>query len=85
MSQRYIAMRHPPQGWQSEKITSIATPPSPRGWQSDGDAYFQERPTITAWEADPAPQPTGLLDMHGVPIYRQSERVPIGFRGGRER
>mgnify|MGYP000930187892 FL=1 len=57
----------------------------PRAWDSDGP--MAERPTMTVHEAVPAPQPTGLLDAHGAPLYRIEERNPIGFclsKGARE-
>lgn len=31
-------------------------------------------------ETDNAPKKTGILDAHGVPIYRVTTREPIGFR-----
>jgi hypothetical protein len=37
-------------------------------------------PTATVFETDAAPQPTGLLDASGTPLYRTIDREPIGFR-----
>lgn len=31
-------------------------------------------------EADPSPQETGLLDVHGDKIFRVQERLPFGFQ-----
>lgn len=33
---------------------------------------------------DAPPQPTGLLDQFGRPLYRVADRAPMGFRAGRE-
>lgn len=33
----------------------------------------------TVYEPDDAPVDTGLLDQHGVPLYRVVRRNPIGF------
>lgn len=37
--------------------------------------------TITVWEDEDPAIPTGLLDVHGTPLYRVREKFPFGFRG----
>lgn len=45
------------------------------GWMIDMPTSVQVH------EDDPhAPQPTGLLNAHGVPLYRKPETVPFGFQ-----
>ena len=51
----------------------------PRLWSDDHDGPTTQRPTMTVHEADPAPEPTGLLDAAGVPLYRVRETVRMGF------
>lgn len=50
----------------------------PAAW-SDSCLSWQDRPTCVVHEDDPAPKPTGLVDASGTPLYRLSERIPIGF------
>ena len=49
-----------------------------RGW-SDSYLSWQDRPTCQVIEGCPSPRPTGLLDATGAPLYRLSERIPLGF------
>ncbi len=55
----------------------VALRAPPRAW--DGDGPMAERPTMTVHEAVSAPEPIGLLDARGVPLYRLEDRNPIGF------
>lgn len=59
------------------KYVSLPTPP--RSWSADWEV--QPRPTCDVWETDRTPQPTGLLDAGGTPIYRTFEAISFGFRG----
>lgn len=36
-------------------------------------------PALTVFEAEDRPEPTGLLDPQGAPIYRVRERIKMGF------
>lgn len=60
------------------RYVPLRTPP--RAWSSDS-AVMEQRPTCTVHEDETAPVYTGLLDQHGVGLYRQPERAPLGFRG----
>lgn len=60
----------------------IVLPNAPKAWVSAHDVP-EHLPSCTVYEADPAPQPIGLLDADGTPIYRMQERVPMGFVGRR--
>lgn len=51
----------------------------------DEDVYFGERITMDVYERDAMPVSTGLLDADGSPIYREVERLPIGFQPPRVR
>lgn len=35
---------------------------------------------LTVYEVDDEPVDTGLVDASGLPIYRVTDREPIGFR-----
>ena len=50
-------------------------------WDPDLDDEV-EHMTITVMEEDDDPEPTGLLDQHGNPLYRHKAKRPIGFRLG---
>lgn len=41
---------------------------------------MRDRPTMTVFEGDTTPVSTGLVDEHGVTIYRCETREPMGFR-----
>lgn len=60
------------------KYISLRVPP--KAWTSDHHA-LEERPSCTVWEVDKTPEPTGLLDSEGVPLYRQPETFKMGFVG----
>jgi len=57
----------------------IAHRSAPRAWTDDAPVSVIARPTLTVHEADNAPIDTGLLDAHGVPLYRVRERAAVGF------
>jgi hypothetical protein len=61
-------------------IRYISLAVRPRVWTSDQDYAQPDRPSVTVWERDTTPEPTGLLDAAGVPIYRVEDRRSIGFR-----
>lgn len=59
----------------------IAIPNAPRAWATDHvNAWGTTPPSCTVHEADPTPQPIGLLDADGTPIYRVQEQVAFGFQ-----
>ena len=45
----------------------------------DDDWYQPPRETCVVIVDDAAPQATGLLDETGAPLYRLSDRGPLGF------
>ncbi len=53
--------------------------------QFDDWEFGVERQTMTVHVEDDDPVPTGLLDMHGVPLYRLPDRVPFGFHVSKPR
>ena len=56
----------------------------PSGWASEHWSW-QDRPTCVVLEDCPAPKPIGLLDARGTPLYRLSNRIPIGFHNRQAR
>jgi hypothetical protein len=52
----------------------------PRSDASD-DVYYEDGPrhTIDVLQAIDAPHDTGLVTADGVPIYRVTQRGPVGF------
>ena len=36
-------------------------------------------PSCTVWETEKAPVDTGLVDVHGVTLYRMPDVQPLGF------
>lgn len=57
----------------------VALARKPRAWASDQE-QMGERPTSIVHEADKTPEPTGLVDVHGTPLYRVAETIKMGFR-----
>lgn len=57
----------------------VALAAAPRAWGNDHHTITESRPTMFVHETDPTPEPTGLLDQHGVPLYRVEERERLGF------
>lgn len=53
---------------------------APKLWPLD-DWGNSQPPTITVFETEPAPHPTGIVNEHGVPLYRVRKTVPMGFCG----
>lgn len=51
----------------------------PKAWSS-ASAVMEQRPTCTVHEDDDAPVYTGIIDQHGVGIYRTMDKAPLGFR-----
>ena len=49
---------------------------SPRADWDDLDAPHR---TMVVVEEEAKPQPTGLYDRHGVPLYRMPDRIKPGF------
>lgn len=56
--------------------------PCPKAYGDDGSLYEVEM-SITVREQPIDPIYTGLLDAHGVPLFRVEDRAPIGFDPGR--
>ncbi len=68
---------------QVSKIKYVAASEAQRAWWDD--LYqLDRRPAgfdrVVVLEAGADPQPTGLLDAQGNPLYRLVEKEPIGFR-----
>lgn len=36
-------------------------------------------PSVSATESAPTPKKTGLLNEHGIPLYRVEEKIKMGF------
>lgn len=54
----------------------------PRGWDDtdhEGVAAQDYMRNSTVWEAERKPEPTGLLDASGTPLYRMPDAKRIGF------
>lgn len=51
-------------------------------WDDDLETMTAADVGTTVHEIDRTPEFTGLVDLHGTPIYRYEERQPIGFRLG---
>lgn len=49
-------------------------------WDEDDDFYVPDRQSVTVHEDELYPQPTGLLNHLGEPLYRQEIREPVGFK-----
>jgi hypothetical protein len=49
-----------------------------KAWVSETHVA-ESRPTCEVFESDPSPVDTGLLDPHGVKLFRIQDRVPLGF------
>jgi hypothetical protein len=60
------------------RYIALAKPPA--AWVSDTHTP-ETLPTIVVHETDKAPVATGLVDAHGVPLYRQPENIRPGFVG----
>ena len=56
----------------------VALHRQPRAWASDQEA-MGERPTSVVHEADKTPEPTGLVDAAGTPLYRVTDQIKMGF------
>lgn len=54
------------------------TTPIHDGWENEMLATSNER-GVTVYDAESRLHETGLYDAHGVMLYRQEERAPIGF------
>ena len=50
----------------------------PRAWVSETHTP-EDRPTCTVWVADEEPVDPGLVNAVGTPLFRVSDRLPIGF------
>lgn len=57
----------------------VALPHPSAAWSENLTGWVGERPFLDVWEQDKAPQFTGLLDAHDVPLYRVQERAALGF------
>lgn len=55
---------------------ALATPPRA---DAGDDHYRDAASTIDVLVADDAPHNTGLVTAQGVPIYRVTQRGPMGF------
>jgi hypothetical protein len=74
-----------PRGWM---VMAMSTSRPPRyiamaitaSWDAD-DYPTGGQTSIETTDADHRPQWSGLLDAHGVRLYRVLERVPVGFHG----
>lgn len=64
----------------------IAMARRPKAYEDEWHDGSEGLTTITVHESDDGPQDTGLLDAHGTPLFRMSDRQPIGFymRGGNQ-
>jgi hypothetical protein len=51
----------------------------PAAWESWEDEIAEPRVTISVIDDSDAPQPTGLVDQHGTPLYRIASRARCGF------
>jgi hypothetical protein len=51
----------------------------PATWESWEDEIAEPRVTISVIDESDAPQPTGLVDANGTPLYRIATRERIGF------
>ena len=51
--------------------------------RADIDSLYEAEMNITVHEQPADPIHTGLLDAHGVPLYRIRERHPLGFQPNR--
>lgn len=57
----------------------VAAPRRPRAVQA-GDDYWQEtRETLTVIVEDSPATDTGLVDQHGMTIWRRPERHKVGY------
>lgn len=56
----------------------VALPRQPLAWDSNSGPLL-ERPSTTVIEAENTPEPIGLVDQHGTPLYRVRETVTMGF------
>ncbi len=56
----------------------IAIPQRPKAYES-----WEDQPPIaaasTVYEQDDRPEETGLVDAHGVPLYRVRDKIKMGF------
>lgn len=59
-------------------MTAYVTRPA-KAWQNSWFETMSGRPSETVIESDPTPKPIGLVDQHGVEIYRVEDRLPLGF------
>lgn len=57
----------------------VAMARRPRAWITEDDVVMGDRPSCVVHETDDEPMDTGLLDAHGVALYRVPTRHPIGF------
>lgn len=57
----------------------VALPRSPVAWSENLTGWVGERPSLDVWEQDKTPQPIGLLDAHGTPIYVMPDTIRMGF------
>jgi len=67
---------------QVSRVRYVAAPGAQRAWWDD--LYqLDRRPAgfdrVVVLEGGADPQPTGLLDAQGNPLYRLIEKQPIGF------
>lgn len=57
----------------------VAGPMMPMGDEDEYLVTWKSSGTATVYEAEAKPVDTGLLNAHGVKLYRVEERNPIGF------
>ena len=48
-------------------------------WDSDISAMIHMRDSVEVHQTDNGPQPTGILDANGTPLYRITPTVRFGF------
>jgi hypothetical protein len=69
------------------KIKYVAASQAQRAWWDDL-YHLDRRPagydSVVVIEAGADPQPTGLLDAQGNPLFRLVEKAPMGFRASNE-
>lgn len=63
-------------------IKYVALPNPPRAWDSDHGS-MAVRPSQIVYEDELVPVDTGLLDAHGLRLYRVIERGKLGFEPSR--
>lgn len=61
------------------RYVAIARKPKASYFDGDLGCEIHAPEHLTIYEAEDAPRDTGLLDANGTPLYRMSDRQPIGF------